>query len=65
MVYTLANTPNNDGTYDWYPFALSKDTAVGYKISLAATIELLEYLKSTSNYSYLMTSRLTSDPIEV
>ena len=61
----MNRTPNDDGTYDWCPFALSKSTAVGYKVSLAATLELLKYLRNECNYSYIMTSRLTSDPIEV
>ena len=49
----------------WVEFALTQSTATGYKISLAATIELLEYLHEVCNYSYLMTAHLTSNPIEV
>ena len=65
MLHTYNTTPKDDGSNDFFPFPLSLDTAVGYKVSLAATIELLEYLKQKYDYSYLMTSRLLSDPIEI
>lgn len=42
---------------------LSESTAVGLRVTLTSTLELLSYL-STIGYRYLMTSRLSQDPLE-
>ena len=63
MLHTYNTIPKDNGSYDFFPLPLSPDTTVGYKVSLAATIELLD--KQKYDYSYLKSSRLLPDPIEV
>ncbi|KAH9384387.1 hypothetical protein HPB48_026394 [Haemaphysalis longicornis] len=42
---------------------LSQSTAIGLRVTISSTLELLSYLTSLG-YSYLMTSRLCQDPLE-
>lgn len=43
---------------------LSPGTAEGLRVSLKATLELLEYLAKQVGFKYLLTSRLSQDPLE-
>ncbi|KAK0169382.1 hypothetical protein PV327_011608, partial [Microctonus hyperodae] len=47
-----------------FVFAITTSTLTGFKISLGATLELMEFLHTECNYSYLMTIRLTQDALE-
>lgn len=44
---------------------LTLNTCTGFKVTLRATLELLEYLSNDRNYLYLMTARLNQDNLEV
>lgn len=43
---------------------LSASTAEGLRVTLQGTLELLTYLSEEVHYKYLLTSRLSQDPIE-
>lgn len=43
---------------------LSPSTALGLRVTLKATLDLLTYLSEKIGYKYLLTSRLSQDPIE-
>jgi hypothetical protein len=43
---------------------LTKSTCYGLKITLKATLEILEFLTYEYNYVYLMTARLNQDALE-
>ncbi|KAK8777450.1 hypothetical protein V5799_029206 [Amblyomma americanum] len=43
---------------------LSDSTATGLRVTLASTLSLLQYLTETLRFKYLMTSRLSTDPVE-
>lgn len=43
---------------------LSKSTAEGLRVTLKGTLQLFEYLTESVGYKYLLTSRLSQDPIE-
>ncbi|XP_044595407.1 uncharacterized protein LOC123272579 isoform X2 [Cotesia glomerata] len=45
-------------------FAITPSTLTGLKISLGATLELIDFLHNECNYDYLMTIRLTQDALE-
>ncbi|XP_074096851.1 uncharacterized protein LOC141526029 [Cotesia typhae] len=47
-----------------FDFAITSSTLSGLKISLGATLELVEFLHTECNYDYLMTIRLTQDALE-
>lgn len=42
---------------------ISESTATGLRVTLSSTLELLSYLTKTG-YKYIMTSRLSQDPLE-
>jgi hypothetical protein len=44
---------------------LTVNTCTGFRVTLKATLELLEYLTKECGYRYLMTSRLNQDNLEV
>lgn len=46
-------------------FAITPSTLTGLKISLGATLELIDFLHNECNYDYLMTILLTQDALEV
>ena len=57
---------------DWENYIKDKDfnfisssTCLGLKVTLKATLELAAFLINECNYSYLMTSRLNQDSLEV
>ncbi|KAH7960700.1 hypothetical protein HPB49_022390 [Dermacentor silvarum] len=43
---------------------LSQGTAEGLRVTLASTMSILEYLTTKLGYKYLLTSRLSQDPLE-
>lgn len=43
---------------------LSNSTATGLRVTISSTLSLLEYLTKSVGYRYLMTSRLSTDPLE-
>lgn len=44
---------------------MSDNTCLGYHVSFRATIEVCDFLVSQCHYSFLMTSRLNQDALEV
>ena len=46
-------------------FPISSSTLNGFKVTLGSTLELLNYLNNSLCYSFLMTSHLNQDPLEV
>ncbi|KAH8031812.1 hypothetical protein HPB51_020930 [Rhipicephalus microplus] len=55
---------------DWESFSdnkrhfLSESTAIGFRVTIANTLSLLKYLTESVGFKYLMTSRLSTDPVE-
>lgn len=55
---------------DWESFSdnkrhfLSESTAIGFRVTIANTLSLLKYLTERVGFKYLMTSRLSTDPVE-
>lgn len=43
---------------------LSKSTATGFRVTLSSVLSLLDYVTKELGFQYLMTSRLSQDPIE-
>lgn len=43
---------------------LSQSTATGLRVTLSSTLSLLKYLTENVGFKYLMTSRLSQDPVE-
>lgn len=43
---------------------LSRSTAEGLRVTLSSTLHLLRYLTTKLNFSYMMTCRLSQDPLE-
>ncbi|KAL1486815.1 hypothetical protein MTO96_046806 [Rhipicephalus appendiculatus] len=43
---------------------LSQATAEGLRVTLASTVSILEYVTEKLGYQYLLTSRLSQDPLE-
>ncbi|KAG0425648.1 hypothetical protein HPB47_027201 [Ixodes persulcatus] len=60
LEYLAAWQSHADGTGGF----LSESTAVGLRVTLSSTLELLSYLTEEVGYKYIMTSRLSQDPIE-
>lgn len=44
---------------------ISPSTLLGLKVTLKATLEILDMLHKNNNYEYLMTATLSQDPLEV
>lgn len=44
---------------------ITDNTCYGLKVSLKASLELLQFLVNECGYTYLMTSRLNQDALEV
>ncbi|XP_046608786.1 uncharacterized protein LOC124299567 [Neodiprion virginianus] len=53
---------------DWEKFEkkipVSRSTSVGLKVTLRATLEILDMLKDVCDFKYLMTATLSQDPLE-
>ncbi|KAL1467228.1 hypothetical protein MTO96_042316, partial [Rhipicephalus appendiculatus] len=43
---------------------LSECTATGFRVTIANTLSLLKYLTESVGFKYMMTSRLSTDPVE-
>ncbi|XP_074114729.1 uncharacterized protein LOC141537576 isoform X4 [Cotesia typhae] len=43
---------------------VSRSTLLGLKVTLRATLEILDMLKNACDYKYLMTATLSQDPLE-
>nr|XP_054930565.1 uncharacterized protein LOC129386515 [Dermacentor andersoni] len=43
---------------------ISKTTAVGFRVTLSGVLRLLEYLTKEVGFKYLMTAKLSQDPVE-
>ncbi|KAH7979509.1 hypothetical protein HPB49_009706 [Dermacentor silvarum] len=43
---------------------LSASTAVGLRVAVASVLSLLTYMTKNVSYEYLMTSKLTQDPVQ-
>ncbi|XP_074096837.1 uncharacterized protein LOC141526015 isoform X2 [Cotesia typhae] len=52
-------------TDEEFNFPITASTLSGFKVTLGTTLELSEFLHNKCNYSYLMTSRLNQDALEV